>query len=76
MALERKKNKQTFEEMFMSIQERQIALEKFKAKAENEVASVQNRITLMHEVRKLQDDGFTDQEIASIFPEVKGMLNL
>ena len=64
---EKKEDKQAFEEKLMPIQEQQIALEESKAKAENEAENVRNRATLMREVRKLQDDGFTDQEISSVF---------
>ena len=59
----------------MSTQERQMTLEESKAKAENEASSVQNRATLMREVRKIQNEGFIDKEIEGIFPESKGMLN-
>lgn len=66
--------KPTFEEMFLSIQERQLQMDEAKAKSENDKASIDNRVKLIREVRSLQNEGFTDKEILGLFPEVKGML--
>jgi len=46
-----------------------------KAKSKTTKSSIENCITLMREVRALQNEGFTYKEILSIFPEPKGMLN-
>ena len=66
--------KPTFEEMFMSIQDRQLKVEEEKVKADDAKSSIENRVTLMREVRSLQNEGFTNKEILGLFPEAKGML--
>ena len=67
-------SKLTAEEMFLSIQDRQLKLDETKDKSRNEKASIDNRVKLMREVHSLQNEGFSDKEILGLFPEAKGML--
>ena len=45
-----------------------------KAKEQNMKESIQNRVELMRQVRSLQEEGFSKEEILGMFPEAKGML--
>jgi len=67
--------KPTFEDLFLSIQDRQLKMDKEKAKSETTKSSIENCVTLMREVCTLQNEDFTNKEILGIFPEAKGMLD-
>jgi len=61
--------------MFLSIQDRQLKMDKEKVKSETTKSSIKKCVTLIREVRALQNKGFTNKEILGIFPEAKGMLD-
>jgi len=50
-------------------------MDKEKAKSKTTKSSIENYVTLMREVRALQNEGFTNKEILGIFSEAKGMLD-
>ena len=67
-----KAQKKSFEEMFLSIQERQLSLEEGKGKMEMQKMSIENRVSLMKQVKSLQKEDFSKKEILGMFPEAKG----
>ena len=64
----------SFEDRFLALQERQLTMEENKCKMDMEKNSIENRVTIMREVRKLQLELFSDEEILGMIPEAAGML--
>ena len=65
----------TFENNIFAIQQKKLNIDKKRFEQSCKSDSIEIRAKLMREVRKLQDDNFSDKEIIAIFPEAKPMLS-
>ena len=68
--------KPTSEKIFISTQECQIDLQEAKEKESLMKSSIKNCVEIMRQVKSLQEEGFSKEEILGMIPEAKGMLHI
>ena len=66
--------KNSFEDRVLAMQERQLTMEENECKVDVEKLIAENRVAIMREIKKLQSEFFTDEEILGMISEAAGML--